>query len=92
MPKNTNVIEIRTDAKIYIIDVMRCPLCNIWKACAENVENVVKPPQKPTAKRRYKVLDDAGISKPMIKEPMMLTRRIANSLQIAKCTKRQVIK
>ena len=29
MPKKTNVIEIRTDAKIYIRDVMRCPLCNI---------------------------------------------------------------
>jgi hypothetical protein len=92
MPKNTNAIEISTDAKMYIRDVRRWPLCNIWKACAENVENVVKPPQKPTAIRRYKVFDDAGISKPMIKEPMTLTAKVASSLQIAKCVKRQVIK
>ena len=52
----------------------------------------MKPPQKPTAIRRYKVFDDAGISKPMMKEPMMLTKKIANSLQMHKCVKRQVIK
>ena len=77
---------------MYVRDVRRWPFCNIWKAWAENVENVVKPPQKPTAIRRYKVFDDAGISKPMMKEPMMSTKKIANSLQIAKCVKRQVIK
>ena len=92
IPKNTKIIEIMTDAKMYINDVNRWPLCNIWNACAENVENVVNPPQNPTAKRRYNVLCDAGMSKPMTNEPMTLTNNIASSLQMVKCVKRQVIK
>lgn len=70
----------------------RCPFCSICKACAENVENVVKPPQNPIAARRYNVFDDAGISKPIMNEPMMLTDNVASSLQMVKCVKRQVIK
>ena len=70
----------------------RCPFCNICKACAENVENVVNPPQNPIAARRYNVFDDAGISKPIMNEPMMLTDNVASSLQMAKWVKRQVIK
>jgi hypothetical protein len=52
------------------------------------VENVVNPPQNPIAKRRYNVLCDVGISKPMMKEPTMLTNKVANSLQIDKYVKR----
>lgn len=69
---------------MYVRDVRRWPFCNIWKAWAENVENVVKPPQNPTAKRRYNVLCAEGISRPMIKEPMTLTTKVASSLQMAK--------
>lgn len=56
------------------------------------MENVVNPPQNPTAKRRYNVFCDAGMSKPMTNEPMTLTNKVASSLQMAKCVKRQVIK
>ena len=56
------------------------------------MENVVKPPQNPTAARRYNVFDDAGISKPIMKEPKMFIDNVANSLQMAKCVKIQVIK
>ena len=69
---------------MYVRDARRWPFCNIWKACAENVENVVKPPQNPIAKRRYNVLCAEGISRPMIKDPMTLTTKVANSLQMAK--------
>ena len=69
---------------MYVRDVRRWPFCNIWKAWAENVENVVKPPQNPTAKRRYNEPCAEGISRPMIKEPMTSTTKVASSLQMAK--------
>ena len=52
----------------------------------------MNPPQNPIAARRYNVFDDAGISKPIMNEPMMLTDNVASSLQMAKWVKRQVIK
>lgn len=70
----------------------RCPFCIICKACAEKVENVVKPPQNPTAMRRYMAFCDAGINRPMMKEPMMLTDNVASSLQMVKYVKRHEIK
>ena len=40
----------------------RCPDCKSCKAWAENVENVVNPPQNPTATSRYiSPLDNAII-------------------------------
>lgn len=70
----------------------RCPFCIICKACAEKVENVVKPPQNPIAIRRYMAFCDAGINRPMMKEPRILTNRVANSLVIDKYVKRHEIK
>ena len=29
MPKKTKAIEINTDARMYVKDARRCPLCNI---------------------------------------------------------------
>ena len=84
IPNRTISTERMTDAATYATALALSPDWNSCTACKEKVENVVKPPQRPTTANKYAPLENNGIKKPISNEPTTFTSIVAQWLHIAK--------
>lgn len=66
------------------------PSWNIWSVCAENVENVVNPPQKPTLATNSASFCKVAINRPIRKAPDRFAANVARTGETAICDAKTV--